>query len=667
MASVKQEVERLREQLDHHNYCYYVLAQPEVSDAEFDKLFRRLQELEREHPDLRSPDSPTQRVGAPPATAFAPVRHKVPMLSLDNVFDAEEFEAWHQRVVRGLGREPSGYVLEAKVDGLSCALTYEKGRLVIAATRGDGEAGEDVTANVRTIRNIPLLLRGEGGRPPEVFEVRGEVYLDRETFEAVNEGQKKLGKEPFMNPRNCAAGSLRQKDPAITRARRLKFVVHSYGQLGTTDFARHSEFLELCKRFGFDVSKAAQLKTASEVAAYYEQFRQDLKRLPFDADGLVVKLDSLEEHRLLGMTARSPRWAVAFKYPGQQATTLLKDVVFSVGRTGTITPAADLEPVFCAGVTISSATLHNFDEVKRLDVRPGDSVVIERAGEVIPRVVKVAKPGVPRAPEVQPPKACPVCDGKVFREEEMVAYRCINPSCPAQVKRGLLHFSSRDALDIEGLGEQVVEQLVDSGRVKDFADVYSLTKDDLLKLELFADKRAQNLLDHIEASKQRPLSRLVYGLGIRQVGDKTARDLAESFPSLDRLMSASQEDLERVPQIGPIVAESVANFFRQAQVERLVAKLKSASLTLVEPARERPAGGALAGKSVVFTGELSSMTRDDAEELVRLHGGTAVSSVSKKTGYVVVGKDPGSKADKARQLGVAILDEDAFLKLVGEE
>ncbi|MCX5789551.1 MAG: NAD-dependent DNA ligase LigA [Elusimicrobia bacterium] len=409
------------------------------------------------------------------------------------------------------------------------------------------------------------------------------------------------------------------------------------------------------------------MKTASEVAAYYEQFRQDLKRLPFDADGLVVKLDSLEEHRLLGMTARSPRWAVAFKYPGQQATTLLKDVVFSVGRTGTITPAADLEPVFCAGVTISSATLHNFDEVKRLDVRPGDSVVIERAGEVIPRVVKVAKPGVPRAPEVQPPKACPVCDGKVFREEEMVAYRCINPSCPAQVKRGLLHFSSRDALDIEGLGEQVVEQLVDSGRVKDFADVYSLTKDDLLKLELFADKRAQNLLDHIEASKQRPLSRLVYGLGIRQVGDKTARDLAESFPSLDRLMSASQEDLERVPQIGPIVAESVANFFRQAQVERLVAKLKSASLTLVEPARERPAGGALAGKSVVFTGELSSMTRDDAEELVRLHGGTAVSSVSKKTGYVVVGKDPGSKADKARQLGVAILDEDAFLKLVGEE
>ncbi|MBI4347556.1 MAG: NAD-dependent DNA ligase LigA, partial [Elusimicrobia bacterium] len=502
---------------------------------------------------------------------------------------------------------------------------------------------------------------------PDVFEVRGEVYMDRETFKAVNEGQRKLGKEPFMNPRNCCAGSLRQKDPHVTAGRRLRFFAHSYGQLhGEERFTAHSDFLALCRDRGFDVSKAnRRVRRIEDVLEYYEEFREELRKLPYDVDGLVVKIDSLEEHRTLGMTARSPRWALAFKYPGQQATTRLKDVIFSVGRTGTVTPAADLEPVFCAGVTISSATLHNFDEVRRLDARPGDTVVIERAGEVIPRVVKVAIPGKPRAAQVQPPASCPVCGGKIVKEEEMVAYRCINPSCPAQVKRGLLHFASRDALDIEGLGEQVVDQLVDSGRVKDYADVFSLTKEDLLRLELFADKRAQNLLDRIQAAKERPLSRLVYGLGIRQVGDRTARDLAEAFGELDRLASASQDDLERVPQIGPIVAASVHGFFRQPQAKRLLERLVGAGLRTTEPERRTPAGGPLLGKSVVFTGELESMTREEAEELVRKNGGTATSSVSKKTGYVVIGRDPGSKAAKAAKLGVATLDEPGFLKLIG--
>ncbi|MBI4425739.1 MAG: NAD-dependent DNA ligase LigA [Elusimicrobia bacterium] len=663
----RREAERLRERIRHHDYRYYVLAEPEVSDQEYDALFRRLKELEEAHPELRSQDSPTQRVGAAPSSLFEPVRHKVPMLSLDNAYGPDELRDWHARVVRGLGREPSGYLVEAKIDGVSCSLTYADGQLLIAATRGDGETGENETANVRTIRNIPLRLLNAGGRPPELFEVRGEVYMDRETFQAVNEGQKRLGKEPFMNPRNCAAGSLRQKDPRVTAGRRLRFFAHSYGQLAGAAFQTHGAFLELCRTHGFDVSQAnRRLARIEEVLAYHEEFKEGLRRLPYDVDGLVVKVDSLAEHERLGWTARSPRWAVAFKYPGQQATTELRGVSFSVGRTGTITPAADLAPVFCAGVTISSATLHNFDEVKRLDVRPGDTVVIERAGEVIPRVVKVAVKASPRAPEVEPPAACPACGGKVVQEEEMVACRCINPSCPAQVKRGLLHFASRDALDIEGLGEQVVEQLVDSGRVKDYADVFSLTKDDLLRLELFADKRAQNLLDRLEAAKGRPLSRLLYGLGIRQVGTVSARDLAGQFRTLDALAAASEEELQRVHEVGPVVAAAVASFLRQPQAARLVAKLKAAGLRTTEPERAARAGGPLAAKTVVFTGELESLTRSQAEELAREAGGTPASSVSKKTGYVVIGKDPGSKAEKAKSLGVPTLDEAGFLKLVGK-
>ncbi|TPW17806.1 MAG: NAD-dependent DNA ligase, partial [Elusimicrobia bacterium] len=454
VGSVRKEVEKLRETIRRHDHRYHVLDSPEVSDAEYDALLRRLRELEAAHPDLLTPDSPSQRVGAPPSAALKPVPHTVTMLSLDNAYSAEEFRLWHERVVKGLGREPRAYVVEPKIDGVSCALTYSNGSLLIAATRGDGETGEDVTANVRTIRSIPLRLRD--AEAPELFEVRGEVYMDRATFKAVNEAQKKAGAEPFMNPRNCAAGSLRQKDPGVTAARRLRFFAHSYGRLAGARFASHH------------------------------------KRLAFDVDGLVVKVDALEDHRRLGRTARSPRWAVAFKYPGQQATTTVRAVLFSVGRTGAVTPAADLEPVFCAGVTISSATLHNFDEVRRLDVRVGDRVVIERAGEVIPKVVKVVLSARPKdAQPVEFPEACPVCRGRLVKEPEMVIHRCLNPSCPAQVKRGLLHFASRDALDIEGLGEAAVEQLVDGGRVKDFADVFALTKDDLLRLELFAEKRAQ--------------------------------------------------------------------------------------------------------------------------------------------------------------------------------
>ncbi len=667
MSDPRREILKLRDEIRRHDHRYYVLAKPEISDQEYDRLLRRLAELENAHPELRSPDSPTQRVGAPPASAFRPVPHKVPMLSLDNAYNAEEIRAWHERVVRGLGREPSGYLVEAKIDGLSCALTYIRGSLSVALTRGDGNTGEDVTANARTIRAIPLSLMPPSGRAvPELFEVRGEVYMDRATFKAVNEKEIAAGREPFVNPRNCAAGSLRQKDPRVTASRRLKFFAHSYGQLHGTEFATHGEFLELCRELGFAVAGAAhRCKSIEEVLLHYERFKATLRELPYDVDGLVVKLDRLEEHRALGQTARSPRWAIAFKVPGQQATTTVRGVSFSVGRTGAVTPTAELEPVFCAGVTISSATLHNFDEVRRLGIKVGDRVLIERAGEVIPKVVQVvasARSG--KEKDVSFPKNCPVCGGRIEKEEELVIWRCINPSCPAQIKRSLLHFASRDAMDIEGLGEAVVEQLADSGRVRDFADLYSLSKDDLLKLELFAEKKAGNLLGAVEASKQRPLSRLLYGLGIRQVGEKTARDLAAAFGNMDALLSASQEQLLGVHEVGPVVAQSVASFFKQPQVVRLVEKLRKAGLRFSEPKREVSGLAPLLGKTFVFTGELETMTRSDAEEAVRRLGGRAASSVSKNTSFVVVGKDPGSKAEKARSLRLNVLGEAEFLKMI---
>ncbi|MFA5140783.1 MAG: NAD-dependent DNA ligase LigA [Elusimicrobiota bacterium] len=666
MADPSREILRLREELRGHDRSYYVENSPVISDEDYDKLMRRLEALEKQHPELITRDSPTQRVSGTAISDFSPAPHQVPMLSLDNAYSAEEIRAWDERVRKTLGKAPSAYAVEAKIDGLSLSLTYEKGKLVRGATRGDGRTGEDVTANIRTIRSIPLSLSGEG--IPSVFEVRGEVYLEKKEFERINRGLKAAGKEPFVNPRNCASGSLRQKDPRVTALRRLRFFAHSFGRLeGGRPLKSHSEFLDACADLGFALSSVRKrCSDAEELVSFYEEFKERTSTLPYEVDGLVAKVDLYAEHKRLGSTSKSPRWAMAFKYPGRQASTKLLSVEFSVGKTGTVTPVAKLEPVFLSGVTISSASLHNFEEIERLDVRIGDTVVIERAGEVIPKVVQVlhaARTGAERP--VRPPKTCPACGAGVIKEEGFVAFRCDNPSCPAQLKRRLLHFASKGGLDIEGLGEAVVEQLVDGGKVRDFADLFGLGKKALLCLDLFADKRAQNLLDQIAEAKARPLSRLLNALCIAQVGEKTARDLAAHFKTLEALAAASEEELLRVPDVGPIVSASVRGFFQQSPVRVLLRRLTEAGLNLQEPERSAPESSPLSGKTFVFTGELESMPRSQAEEKVRDLGGEASSAVSKKTSYVVVGKDPGSKADKATKLGIPTLDEAAFLKLVG--
>ncbi len=664
-GSPKEEIEALRAEIRRHERLYYVSDSPEITDGEFDALMGRLKALEAAHPELASEDSPTRRVGGARSNTFAPVPHRIPMLSLDNCYSPEEFLEWYERVKKGLKGEPFEMAVEAKIDGLSCSIEYEKGRLLRASTRGDGETGEDVTLNVRTIRSVPLKL--ELSRPPAAFEARGEVYMDKRDFERLREAALEAGEEPFVNPRNAAAGSLRQKDPAVTAARKLKFIVHSYGYLdGMVEPDSHWEYLNICRGLGYNISTIGPrpCRSAEEVLAFYAEYAEKRFSLPYEIDGLVIKVDSFRQRALLGFTSKSPRWAIAFKYPAQQATTVLKNVTYSVGRTGAITPVAELEPVKCGGVTISSATLHNFDEVERLGLKIGDRVVIERAGEVIPKVVK-AVPGARTGAEkeIKPPKACPSCGAEVFRDEEEVAFRCVNPSCPVQFKRALLHFASRDAMNIEGFGESAVEQLVDKGLVKGFPDIYLLKKADLLGLELFKDKKADNLLAQIAKSKEQPLSRLIYALGIRHIGEKNARVLAQHFRTMDAFMKAGAEELARIPDIGPVIAEAVAEFFKSAATRGLMGELGGLGLRMDEP--ERASGGKLEGKTFVFTGELKTLTRDEAQAKVRALGGRETSSVSGKTSYVVVGADPGSKYDKARKLGVPVLTEEEFLDLIG--
>jgi DNA ligase (NAD+) len=654
------EIEALREEIRRHEFLYYVKEKPEIGDTQFDQLLKKLEKLEAEHPELASADSPTKRVGGVVSSDFAPVKHTVPMISLDNVYDADELRAWHARVLKGLapGEKPR-FVVEPKIDGLSCSLVYIEGSLSIAATRGDGQTGEDVTANVRTIRSIPLKLTG---RPPRRLEIRGEVFLPQAEFEKINAQEIAAGREPFVNARNCAAGSLRQKDPKITATRGLRFYAHSYGvwapaDAGAEAVASHDAFLEACGGLGVPVSPVREsFEDIEEVVAYHAKFRD--KPLAFEIDGLVIKVDSHAQQKRLGFTAKSPRWAVAFKYPAQQAATVVEDVIFSVGRTGTITPVAKVKPVFCAGVTISSVTLHNFAEIERLDVAVGDKVLIERAGEVIPKVVSVTERKAGRK-KVSPPKKCPSCDGPVLREEEFVAYYCDNASCPAQLKRTLLHFCSRPALDVQGFGEAVVDGLVDSGAVKDIADIFDLTKMDLLLLPLFAEKRADNLLEQIEGAKARPLSKLVYGLGIRHVGEKMAETLAQ-HASLDELASLSAEALKRLPDVGEIVAQSVAQFFASKQTKKLLARLKKAGLNFAKEA-SKAKSNKFEGLTFVFTGTLSKMSREEAEEKVKSLGGKASGSVSAKTSFVVAGEEAGSKLKKAKELGVSVLTEDEFL------
>ena len=668
LEEVKRKAEKLREEIRHHDYRYYVLNQPEISDKEYDDLVKKLKQLEKQHPQLITPDSPTQRVGEKPLIGFKTVKHQVAMLSLDNTYSSEEIKEWDKRVHKGLPQEKAEYVVELKIDGVGVSLTYQKGVFLVGATRGDGVTGDDITQNLKTIKSIPLrFLTTESSQLPDLIEVRGEVFMERNDFEKLNVEKKKKGEALFANPRNATAGSLKLLDSRLTAQRKLTCFIHSFGTLeGGKVYKTHWEFLQSAKRLGLRVNPQIKLcKNIDEVISYCGNWENKRGRLGYEIDGMVVKVNSLLQQKTLGYTMKSPRWAIAYKFPAQQATTTLKDIILQVGRTGVITPVAMLMPVECGGVTISRATLHNFDEIKRLDVRIGDRVIVERAGEVIPKIVKVVESVRKGRREIfKVPEKCPECGGKITKEkEEEVAYRCINPSCPAQLERGLVHFASRNAMDIEGFGESVVEQVVRDGLAKDFADIYSLRKEDFLKLELFAEKRAQNLRDAIEKSKERPLARLLFALGIRHVGEKAAETLAEEFGSIDALMEAKKEELERIPEVGPALAGSVKEFFKQKEIKRLIERLKKAGLKLAQE-RVKKGPQILAGKTFVFTGELKGYSRTEAEELVKNLGGETSSSVSKKTSYVVVGESPGSKYENAKALGVPILSEEQFEKLI---
>ena len=661
-GDIKEKIENLRKRIRHHDYMYYVLSQPEISDKEYDGFMNELKEWEDKYPEFKTADSPTARVGGGILGGFKTVKHRQKMLSLDNTYSFEELKDWVERVHRGLGsNENVEYVIEHKIDGVSANLTYENGRLTIAATRGDGETGEDVTQNIKTIHAIPLVLLGND--IPDFIEIRGEVYMERKDFEILNKEREMSAEILFANPRNAASGSLKLLDSNIVAKRRLNFFVHSLGEYKGSAIKSHWEFLEKLKEWGMRVNLNSKLcRNLNEVIDYCKIWQEKREKLTYDIDGMVVKLNGIAQQKRLGFTLKSPRWAVAYKFPARQATTVVLKIKVNVGRTGVITPTAELKPVECGQVIIRHATLHNFDEIKRLNIKVGDRVLLERAGDVIPKIVKVVESKGKKPFTI--PKTCPECLGKVIKEkEEDVAYRCINPSCPAQLERGLLHFASRQAMDIVGLGEAVVEQLVDKGLVKDFAGIYSLKKERLLQLELFKEKKSDNLLSAIEKSKQQPLSRLIYGLGIRHVGEKAAYILAQKFRTLDNLLKAKLEDFDAIYEVGPVMAKSIVQFFKQGDSRELIRKLKNYGLNLKEqvvPVKK----SALTGKTTVFTGELKDYSRSQAEELVRRLGANPSSSVSRDTDFIVVGENPGSKYAQAKRLGVKIINEKEFKEMI---
>jgi len=661
---IKRKIEKLRKEIRHHDYMYYVLSQPEISDKKYDELMAELKHLEDRYPEFKTGDSPTARVSGGILEGFKSVKHRQKMLSLDNTYSFQGLKDWDERVHKGLGSQKVEYVVELKIDGVSANITYKKGKLSIGATRGDGETGEDVTGNIKTIRAIPLVLLAK--IMPDFVEIRGEIHMERKDFESLNKEREETQEVLFANPRNAAAGSLRLLDTSIVAKRRLNFFAHSLGEYKGFDIPTQWEFLGKLKEWGIRTNPHSKLcKSLDEAIAYCKIWQEKKEKLNYDIDGMVIKVNSIAQQKKIGFILKSPRWAVAYKFPARQVTTVLKNIIVQVGRTGVITPVAELEPVECAGVVISRATLHNFDEIKRLGVKIGDRVVLERAGEVIPKIVKVidsVRTGKER--EFRIPKACPVCGSQVSKEkEEEVAYRCINPSCPAQIERGLIHYAARAALDIEGMGDMVVKQLVEKGLVKDFADIYSLKKKDLLKLELFKDKKTENLLQAIEKSKQRPLSRLIYGLGIKHVGERAAYVLTQKFRTLENLIQARQEDFDAIYEVGEVMAESIVKFFKQNSTKLLLEKLKDAGLNLEEkvaPIKK----SFLTGKTVVFTGELKDFSRTLAESLVRQFGGNASSAVSKKTDLIVVGENPGSKYDKTKKLGIKIISEKEFKEMI---
>ncbi len=666
-ASVRKEIEDLREKLRYHEYRYYVLDDPEISDAAYDRMMNRLKELEAAHPELVTPDSLTVRVGGTPRDGFQKVQHVRPMLSLDNAFSYEVLREWDRRVREGSGQQKIEYIAEHKFDGLSISLQYEDGMLVRGVTRGDGTTGEDVTPNVKTIRSIPLRVDAAAlkkNKVPVEFEVRGEIMMTKKAFEALNREQERIGGKIFVNARNSAAGAVRVLDPAITAARRLDFFAYYLLVDGKVPFPKHSDSLQALKQLRFRASDDWKLCAGIEaVTAYCDDWDSKREKLPYEIDGVVVKVNSIPIQNELGYTSKAPRWAMAYKYPARQETTVVNDIIVQVGRTGTLTPVAVLEPVQVGGVTVSRSTLHNMDEIERLGLQIGDMVLIERAGEVIPHVLKVVKEGKNRRP-FRMPRHCSECGSTIHHAEGEVAYRCVNAACPAKRKESILHFAGRHAMNIDGLGDKIVDQLVDKGLVKDVADLYALKEDEVARLERMAEKSAQNLLEEIEASKKNSLERLIYALGIQFVGERTAQLLAEHFSSLEELAAAEEEQLVEMPEVGPKVAASIVEFFSEPANRQLIKKLNKAG---VHPTAEKRVvkSQKLAGKSFVFTGGLANRSREEAGEIVQQHGGKVSGSVSKKTDYVVVGTDPGSKYDKAKELCVTILSETEFEKLLG--
>jgi len=716
--TVKQRIEKLREEINHHSYLYYVEAKPEISDQAFDKLLRELQDLETAHPEFITPDSPTQRVGGEPIDGFKTVTHAVPMMSIDNTYDAEEVRAFDERVRRLLDDVQPAYVLEPKVDGVASTLRYENGALVLAATRGDGRRGDDITTNARTIRAIPLRL--EDGKIPKILEVRGEIYMTNADFQRINKAREEAGEETYKNPRNLTTGALKQLDPKITAERKLRFVAHGTGQIEPFTVDSYWEWVQHLKKWKLPVAEhTSRAKNVDEVLTAIEAFAKVRGTLAYQTDGMVIKVDSFAQRDRLGATAKAPRWVIAFKYPAEQMQTVLKDVEWQVGKLGTLTPVARLEPVFIAGTTVQNATLHNIQQIRHLDVHIGDTIVLEKAGEVIPYVVSVVKEKRPKgAKKVEAPKICPSCGSKIEETKEEtpeatpaeaegkgsegrgsrraktaskdtlfetadpektdtekkkkktdVALYCVNPECPAQFRGKVKWFVGRGQMDIEHVGEKLIDQLIDHKLLKTFADLYKLTKEQLMELERMGEKSAQNVIDSIAGSKDRGLDRLLAGLGIRHIGNRVAYVLASSFGSLDALSKASVEQLLEVNEVGPSIADSVHDFFHNEAGKMVVAELKAVGIDpkmeLAKSDSEPSAAKPFAGKTIVVTGSLAKFKREDIEEMIVKLGGRASGSVSKKTSFLVAGADAGSKLAKAKELGVEVITEDEFIERSG--
>ncbi len=666
---IQKKIEALREKIRYHEHRYYVLDDPEISDFDYDQLVIELTKLEKEHPALITPDSPTQRVGGKPSERFLKAPHSSPMLSLDNTYNEDDLRNWERRVHELTGQAEVEYVCELKLDGMSLALHYEDGKLVRGITRGDGSIGEDVTLNVRTVRSIPLSIPKEklkkAGIPLD-FEVRGEMLIPLASFKKMNEEQERKGEKVFVNPRNATAGTVRNLEPGITAARRLDYFGYALLKNGRTHFPRHWETLNALDAAGFKVNPSRKLVNSfDQIWSFIEKEETRREKLPYEIDGIVIKVDRTAWQDELGYTGKAPRWAIAYKYAARGGVTQIEDILVQVGRTGKLTPVAALKPVFIGGTTVSRATLHNMDEIERLGVKIGDWVEVERGGDVIPKVTRVIEDKEhPRGHKAfHMPEKCPVCGTQVVRTEGEVDYRCVNANCPAKLRETILHFASRGVMNIEGMGDALVNQLTDRGLVKNVADIYKLSKENLLSLERMGEKSAQNVLDEIEASKKLPLERVIFGLGIRMVGERTAQFLAEHFGSLDALETASEEQLQEVDEVGPRIAESIAEFFKESANRKLVERLREAGLTLTGKKKER--GTKLAGKTFVITGTLAHYSRDEAKKLLEDAGGKVTGSVSKKTDYVVAGSDAGSKLDKAKELEVPVIGEKEMEKLLG--